>query len=113
MVQMDLLNKHPRAPITFRPGIDNMSAWPQKCMESPPPVTSKRTSLRPHLCDGGGSVVVRGGAVGVGPGPLLLLLTGCVLVTGAEHRSSVPVQDRQPGNVGRSRLSEDTVVRDC
>ena len=64
----------------------------------------------PHLCDGGGSVVVRGGAVGVGPGPLLLLVTG-VLVTGAEHRSSVPVQDRQPGNVGCSRLSEDTAVK--
>ena len=56
--------------------------------------------------------MVRGGAVGVGPGPLLLLVTG-VLVPGAEHRSSVPVQDRQPGDVGRSRLSEDTAVTDC
>ena len=56
--------------------------------------------------------MVRGGAVGVGPGPLLLLLTG-VLVTVAEHRSGVPVQDRQPGDVGRSRLSEDTAVWDC
>ena len=81
-------------------------------MKSPPPVISKRTSLRPHLCDGGGSVVVRGGAVGVGPGPLLLLLTG-VLVTVAEHGPSVPVQHRQPGDVGSSRLSEDTAVRDC
>ena len=34
IVRMDLLNKYPRGPITFHPGIDNMSTWPQKCLLS-------------------------------------------------------------------------------
>ena len=55
--------------------------------------------------------MVGGGAVWVGPGPLLLLTV--LLVTVAEHRSSVPVNSSQPGNVGCCRLSEYTVVRNC
>ena len=105
IVRMDLLNKYPRGPITFHPRIDNMSTWPQKCL-----LSTSSNSYWQYLCDGGGSVVVGGGAVGVGPGPLLLLT---VLVTVAEHRSSVPVNSSQPGNVGCCRLSEYTVVRNC